>query len=147
MEEEAQFDPRQLRKGHPSRRLRHLVLCLELRADADMLDHLAKSLALFASEPERMKGPLFVVEAELVESRIEALVARLEKRFKERALVEAELPAEDAYRESYAGPRAMAGEDMERWSPLIRRLVFDGWRPYVQDPETYHVHPNPDPGT
>ena len=136
MEEEAQFDPGSCARG--TRRVGCATWCcvLELRADADMLDHLAKSLALFASEPERMKGPLFVVEAELVESRIEALVARLEKRFKERALVEAELPAEDAYRESYAGPRAMAGEDMERWSPLIRRLVFDGWRPYVQDPET-----------
>ena len=147
MEEEARFEPRQLRKGHWSRRLRHLVLCLELRADADMLDHLAQSLALFAQEPDRMKGPLFVVEFDVIQSRMEALVIRLGKRFEERAAVELDLAAEDAYRDSYAGPKAVSPEDVARWSPLVRRLVVDGWRPYVEDAETHHVHPNPDRGT
>ena len=144
MSQTVEFDPRSWRKGRPTRRLRYLILLLELRADGEMLNQLGKSVRQYVDEPERANGPLLSIELDLVAQRVEAIVVRMEKGFSEMATLEVERLAEDAYRNDYAGRLVVSPDDFASLSAVVRRVVVEGWRPFVYDPETGFVHPNPD---
>ena len=147
MAETVEFDPRLWRKGRSTRRLRYLTLVLELRADGEMLDHLGKSVRRYVDEPDRANGPLLSIELDVVAQRVEAIVVRMEKGFAEMAVLEGERAVEDAYRNDYAGRLVVTPEDFASLSPMVRRVVVEGWRPFVYDPETGCVHPNPESET